>query len=187
MRTILPLLALALAAEPAPAAERPHLVVFLADDLGWSDCAPYGGKDVRTPSGLTIGPIRPTAYFGGALDDADDQAFIREGGNFPGGGDQYFNIVDTGPPGIGRNSFRGPRYGALDLSIVKSTGLPDALGLGEAAKLDVRVNLFNAFNNLNLAPFGFFDNSVFADDPNFGVATAGLAGRVIELQARFSF
>jgi hypothetical protein len=144
-------------------------------------------KDVRTPSGLTIGPIRPTAYFGGALDDADDQAFIREGGNFPGGGDQYFNIVDTGPPGIGRNSFRGPRYGALDLSIVKSTGLPGALGLGEAAKLDVRVNLFNAFNNLNLAPFGFFDNSVFADDPNFGVATAGLAGRVIELQARFSF
>jgi uncharacterized sulfatase len=32
------------------AAEPPHLVVFIADDLGWADCSPYGGKDVSTPN-----------------------------------------------------------------------------------------------------------------------------------------
>jgi len=31
-------------------AERPHFVIFLADDLGWADCSPYGGKDVPTPN-----------------------------------------------------------------------------------------------------------------------------------------
>jgi N-sulfoglucosamine sulfohydrolase len=28
----------------------PHVVVFLADDLGWADYAPYGGKDAPTPN-----------------------------------------------------------------------------------------------------------------------------------------
>jgi uncharacterized sulfatase len=45
MRTILAAAALALVA-----ADRPHVVVFLADDLGWADCSPYGGKEVRTPN-----------------------------------------------------------------------------------------------------------------------------------------
>jgi uncharacterized sulfatase len=43
------LAALALLA-PAGAADPPHVVVFLADDLGWADCSPYGGKDVPTPN-----------------------------------------------------------------------------------------------------------------------------------------
>jgi len=30
------------------AADAPHFVLFLADDLSWADCSPYGGKDVRT-------------------------------------------------------------------------------------------------------------------------------------------
>jgi uncharacterized sulfatase len=34
----------------APAAEPPHVVVFIADDLGWADCSPYGGKDLPTPN-----------------------------------------------------------------------------------------------------------------------------------------
>lgn len=29
---------------------RPDLVLFLADDLGWADCSPFGGKDVPTPN-----------------------------------------------------------------------------------------------------------------------------------------
>lgn len=31
-------------------ARRPNIVVFLADDLSWADCSPYGGKEVRTPN-----------------------------------------------------------------------------------------------------------------------------------------
>ncbi len=40
---------LLLAAPPARGGG-PDIVVFLADDLGWADCAPYGGKDIRTPN-----------------------------------------------------------------------------------------------------------------------------------------
>ena len=91
------------------------------------------------------------------------------------------------PPGIGRNVFRGPHYRSVDLSLVKRTGLPSFHALGESAALELRANLFNAFNLLNLAPFGFFSPSTDVNNGNFGRATAGLAGRVIELQARFSF
>lgn len=30
--------------------ERPHLVLFIADDHSWHDCGPYGAADVRTPN-----------------------------------------------------------------------------------------------------------------------------------------
>ena len=144
-------------------------------------------NSLRQPGGDFIGPIRPTRYFGGALNDTSDEAFIRPGGNFPGGGAQYFDISSSGQPGIGRNSFRGPRYMVVDLSLVKQTGLPAFLRLGEAANLELRANFFNAFNQLNLEPFRFFSSGVFANRPNFGQAERALAGRVIELQARFSF
>jgi hypothetical protein len=65
------------------------------------------------------------------------------------------------------------------------------------------MNIFNAFNKLNLAPFTFdspstvvtyYNNCVGSPpvctpvaNPNFGYATTGLAGRVIELQGRFVF
>ena len=39
---------LSTAAEPAP--PRPPIVVFLADDLGWAECSPYGGKEIPTPN-----------------------------------------------------------------------------------------------------------------------------------------
>jgi len=41
---------LALLPIPLAAADRPHVVLFLADDLSWADCSPYGGKDIRTPN-----------------------------------------------------------------------------------------------------------------------------------------
>jgi hypothetical protein len=145
------------------------------------------GRTLRQPSGEQYGPIRPTAYFGGALNDHSDEAFIRPGGNFPGGGASYFDIITSGPPGIGRNSFRGPRYRSVDFSLVKETGLPRIPGLGEGAKLAIRFNFLNAFNELNLTPIGFFSSGAFADNPNFGRADSGLSGRVVEFQARFSF
>ena len=47
--------------------------------------------DLRQPSGEFFGPIRPTAYLGGALNDTSNEAFLRPGGNFPGGGAKYFS------------------------------------------------------------------------------------------------
>jgi hypothetical protein len=65
----------------------------------------------------------------------------------------------------------------------KRTGLPSFLG--EGANLDVKANFFNAFNQLNLAPFGFFSPAV--DSRDFGRAQSARAGRVVEFQARFTF
>jgi hypothetical protein len=87
------------------------------------------------------------------------------------------------PPGIGRNSFRGPKFFAVDMSLGKRFGMPAALG--EGTFLEVKANFFNAFNNLNLAPFEFFSPTV--DNRDFGRAQSALAGRVVEFQARFNF
>jgi hypothetical protein len=148
---------------------------------------PHTGQCVRAPGSQDfICPSRPPHYFGGALDDTDNEAFIRPGGNFPGGGLKFFdqnNPQGTLLPGIGRNSFRGPRYFAVDMSLGKRTGLPSFFG--EGAFLEVKANAFNIFNNLNLAPFGFFSPNV--DNPDFGRAKNALAGRVVEFQARFNF
>lgn len=141
-------------------------------------------ESIRQPSGEFFGPIRPTGYFGGALSDTSNEAFLRPGGNFPGGGALYFPLT-AGPPGIGRNSFRGPRYFSVDMSIVKKTGLPGFLG--EDANLELRANFFNIFNQLNLQPIRFFDDGSIITSPNFGRSTRGLAGRVAEFQARFRF
>ncbi|HKY28374.1 MAG TPA: TonB-dependent receptor [Pyrinomonadaceae bacterium] len=148
---------------------------------------PHAGSCTRTAnSNDFVCPSRPTLYFGGNLEDTDNEAFIRPGGNFPGGGTLYFGTTNPDlrlPPGIGRNSFRGPRYFAVDLSLGKRTGLPSFLG--EGAFLEFKANFFNAFNNLNLAPFEFF--SPVIDSRDFGRAQSAQAGRVVELQARFNF
>ena len=148
---------------------------------------PHTGQCVRSAnSNDFVCPSRPPRYFGGALEDTDNEAFIRPGGNFPGGGLAFFDPNNPDgrlPPGIGRNSFRGPRYFTVDFSLGKRTGLPSFLG--EGAFLEVKANFFNAFNKLNLAPFEFFSPTV--DSRDFGRAQNALAGRVVEFQARFNF
>lgn len=133
-----------------------------------------------------ICPLRPVSYKGGALNDTSNDAFIRPGANFPGGGLSFFGTNNPNgliPPGIGRNSFRGPKYFAVDLSVAKRTGLPRFLG--EGAFLELKANAFNAFNNLNLVPLGYFSPTVESSD--FGRSSGALAGRVVEFQARFNF
>jgi len=138
------------------------------------------------PGGQNLGPIRPVAYSGGAGNDGSTSTFLLKNGNFPLGGKRFFDISKTGTPGIGRNSFYGPRFSSMDLSFAKTTALPWA-HLGEKTNLELRANLFNAFNKLNLTPFGFASASTVVEDPHFGEATAALAGRVVEFQAKFSF
>ena len=175
-----------------------------------------GGQGIRSASGAEFGPFRPTAYSGGNGTSTSNETFLNGNGNFTGSFIPGANCVNTpggcntifrttlnrnaagqanfllNPPGIGRNSFRGPRYFSTDLSVSKRFNLPKGLRLSESTGLDLRANFFNVFNNLNLLPFGFASDSTRINNgdqpnPNFGRATGGLSGRVVELQARFSF
>ncbi len=148
-----------------------------------------GQNSVSTPGGPTLSPVRPIGFRGGVPDGRSNQDFIS--GIFPGGGTRYFVIASPGTtvtrPGIGRNSFRGPHYFATDLSLVKQIPLGGLFHMGEQANFEFRANFFNAFNQLNLAPLGFFSAGTFIENPNFGRSDGGLAGRVVELQGRFRF
>ncbi len=165
---------------------------------------PVVGGCTSTPGGPQLCPVRPQGYSGPSDLDTSNDAFIT-GSNFPGGGAPFFTVFkqangSIAPPGIGRNSFRGPNYFNVDLSLVKQTRLPGFLG--EAANLELRANFFNVFNILNLSSFAFGSRAVTIGDfdsgangglggvinnLDFSKATDGLAGRVIELQARFRF
>ncbi|HEX6183843.1 MAG TPA: carboxypeptidase regulatory-like domain-containing protein [Pyrinomonadaceae bacterium] len=162
-----------------------HLSGILTAHSGFP-WTPVVGQCVST-RGPSICPARPVAYFGGAGDDSSDEAFIT-GSNFPGGGAAFFSTAaSTGfqRPGIGRNSFRGPRYFNVDMSLAKRFGIPRFLG--EGTFLEVKANFFNVFNLLNLQPFNFNSPSTRVSDTLFGRAERGLAGRIIELQGRLSF
>ncbi|HWB98800.1 MAG TPA: hypothetical protein VG672_18955, partial [Bryobacteraceae bacterium] len=137
-------------------------------------------QSVQVRNADTISPTRPTRYFGGAGSDSSNDAFIT-GSNFPLGGPTYFDIENRGQPGIGRNSFRGPRFFGVDASLFKNVALT------ERFQLQLRGNAFNIFNKLNLLPFSFGTESTTIENPNFGRSSGALSGRVIEFQARLVF
>src|SRR5262249_23282833 len=118
-------------------------------------------QSVQVRNADTISPTRPTLYYGGAGHDYSNDAFIT-GSNFAQGGPAYFDIVNRGQPGIGRNSFRGPRYFGVDAAFSKNVRLT------ERVHLQLRANAFNVFNKLNLTPFSFGTESTTIEDPNFG-------------------
>jgi len=157
---------------------------------------------------------RPTVYFGGEVLSNTNENFLQPGGifpnnlirdasgnvvncndrvNVPAGCSTYFLTTFDGSdpfanrPGIGRNTFRGPKYFALDMAFQKVFGLPNLGPLGENAKIDVRFNFFNILNTLNLAPFNSNSDPTRVQLASFGTATGALAGRTGEFQIRFSF
>lgn len=156
---------------------------------------PKVGAGIRGAGGDFFGPVRPIAYFGGVQQDTSNSSFLRPNGYFTGGGARYFRTTLIGdpptfqqnPPGIGRNSFRGPNYFNIDMSFAKRFGLPGLKFLGENRNLELKANFFNIFNRLNLAPFGFFSSGTFVNNANFGEVDGALAGRTVEFQARFRF
>lgn len=152
----------------------------------------------------TICPIRPLGMLAAPAAGGGNQAFLPPASptdfakNFPNGAASYFDVTGSGFPGVGRNSERGPGYRNVDLSASKSFGLPATAWTGENTRLEIRVNAFNVFNLLNLAPFTFGSSQTtvaYGNDktgapisnPMFGIAQTGLAGRVIEFQGVLSF
>ena len=61
---------------------------------------------------------------------------------------------------------------------------------GENARITFRGDLFNIFNKLNIDPTRISNIISFdglTSNSQFGTAQAALNGRIVELQARFSF
>jgi len=137
--------------------------------------------------------VRPAAYKGGAGSDFSTSTFQKAGGNFPGGGLNFFTPAAASTsgappvPGVGRNSFRGPRYTGIDMSFGKRFTLPKMHVFGENAGFELKANAFNIFNKLDLTPFGFNTDSTNIANTRFGQATGALGGRVFEFIGRFSF
>jgi hypothetical protein len=77
---------------------------------------------------------------------------------------------------LGRNTFRGPRYVTLDASLAR------AFRLGEARSLQLRLDAFNALNNVNL----FLPNADLSL-PNFGKSTQAFDPRNLQAGVRFMF
>jgi hypothetical protein len=147
--------------------------------------------------------LRPAAYSGGAGTDYSNSNLMQSSANFPGGALNYFAVPTwpangiPAPPGVGRNSFRGPNFFNVDMTLGKAFGLPKWGFWGEGARLNIRADFYNIFNKLNLLPFVPSNNYAnpstiisydgVTSNPQFGQAQGAYGGRVIELQARISF
>jgi hypothetical protein len=139
--------------------------------------------------------VRPIGYNGQAGSSCSNSAF-ETGSNFSNrfngttnvGGANYFTTIlpPTGVyrPGIGRNSFRGPCYQDVDLSLAKEF----AFDLGDHhSLLRIQANMYNAFNELQLQPIGNNSGGSNIASPYFGYAQAADSGRVIEVLGRLQF
>jgi hypothetical protein len=149
------------------------------------------------------GQLLPAAYLGGAGTSTSNKAFEQTPAgpsqNFPLGGAAYFSTptytaYNCTPdcagtslpqsPGVARNYLTLPGYKSVDLTLSKGFGLPKMPVLGENAKIELRLDAFNVFNNLNLNPNDISNN---IGNSNFGTISNALAGRVLSLGARFNF
>jgi hypothetical protein len=88
------------------------------------------------------------------------------------------------PPGLIRNSFGGPDYRDVDLNIAKAFGLPNMPVLGESARIEIKANMLNAFNLLNINPSTLSTNIA---NSNLSQASSALGSRTVDFQVRFSF
>lgn len=77
---------------------------------------------------------------------------------------------------LGRNTFRGPQYTTLDLAVSKQ------FSFGETKKLQLRLEAFNALNNVNL----FLPNADLSV-ANFGKSTQAFEPRTVQVSFKFLF
>jgi hypothetical protein len=130
-------------------------------------------------------PDLPFAYHGGAITSPNKQQWIN--GIFPNPAAE-FDTTTLGPGCRCRNIFSGPGFTQVDMTLGKDFALPRGAFFGEGSKLEIRANAFNVFNILNLTPLIPATASTdIINTGQFGRSSDGLAGRVIEFQARLSF
>jgi hypothetical protein len=184
-------------------------ILTLHSGFGWTPVYNIGGDEIYCNScNYNYQNLRPI-YLGGAGKSTSNNAF-KTGSNFPippptnepanAFLDTYFKVPDftnavasnpgqvatsfIPPPGIDRNSFPGPGYRNLDITAAKAFGLPNMKIIGENAKFEIKANIFNIFNLLNIDPSTISTN---IDSQNLGQASGALGSRMIDFQARFSF
>jgi len=174
----------------------------------WNPVVSFFGQGSLYCQQCGYSQVLPIDYLGGARGSTSIDAFKTVAqSNFPNGGAAYFAAqqctavitTDCYPvfnvsgssgtavptmPAFRRNSLNLPGYKDVDLTLAKAFGFPKAPVLGENAKIELRLDAYNLFNNLNLNP-----NSIQRDinSGNFGTITSALAARVVTLGIRFSF
>ncbi len=144
---------------------------------------------IRDPSGAIIGNSgcdynadgagndRPdVASFGSEISGLNNDDFLSgifKASDFP--------TPAPGVPGtLGRNTFRGPRYFNVDVSLIKSVKIPWTGG--NSASVQFRIESFNLFNTTNLdLPVGNLS------DPLFGRSVSAGPGRIVQFSGRFQF
>jgi hypothetical protein len=90
---------------------------------------------------------------------------------------------------VGRNSLRGPGYANVDMSMAKYFHIPWFTG-HEGARLQIRGELFNLFNRVNLHNVSSdlaLDSANAATNASFGRALEAYSPRTIELAVRIEF
>lgn len=163
----------------------------------WTPYVSFGGSLYCATCGYSA---LPAIYLGGAGHSTSNDAFKTvANSNFPNGGAAYFTnpnftAYSCNPTcaygnalpqvGLQRNSFNGPGYKDVDITLAKAFGLPTVPVLGEGAKFEFRLDVYNLFNNLNFNPTSISNNIASS---NFGTMTGALGARVATLGVRFSF
>jgi hypothetical protein len=172
---------------------------------------PTYGTNTLYYQGSGYSSLRPSGIAPGAGSSTSNSAFMQTANpNYGGNGTQFFlppsyvqgpAFPATAPPpapGIQRNSLNGPGYNDVDFTLSKGFGLPNNRILGESARFEIRADVYNFFNKINLN-VGQIDTNLGSVAPNttggflvtpnsdFGVARQALGSRTVQLQARFSF
>lgn len=143
----------------------------------WNGAAATAGGDYnRDGGGGAVGGgfyDRPDAPAPGTTKSSfDKQDFLN--GLFPA---SAFPAPAPGQSGtLGRNTFRGPRYMTVDLSLARS------FAVMEGKQIQLRVEAFNALNNVNL----YLPNADLSLG-NFGKSTQAYDARTLQIGARFIF
>ena len=97
-------------------------------------------------------------------------------------------LLTDRPAGFERNSFQGPTHKRLDMSLMKKFAVKT---MGENARLELRAEVFNLFNNTNFYRFNNTYGNGATPGANFARALSGITsvdpGRQFQFGARFVF